>query len=87
MLDSCSIDEIVWNGENIVVMKEVTVTPPYRPENVKGKSDSKALNHVRKIVSAYSCSVVVRSETEQNGMGFLSGTELWVCSVMSMPKY
>ena len=45
-----SIDEIVWNGENIVVMKEVTVTPPYRPENVKGKTDSKALNHVKKIV-------------------------------------
>ena len=50
----CSIDEIVWSGENIVVMKDVTVTPPYRPENVKGKSDSKALNHVRKIVSSNS---------------------------------
>ena len=49
-----SIDEIVWSGENIVVMKDVTVTPPYRPENVKGKSDSKALNHVRKIVSSNS---------------------------------
>lgn len=48
-----TIDEIVWNGENIVVMKEVTVTPPYRPENVKGKSDSKALNHVRKIIEKH----------------------------------
>ena len=44
------IDEIVWSGENILVMKEVTVTPPYKPENVKGKTDSKALNHVKKIV-------------------------------------
>jgi hypothetical protein len=46
-----SLNDIVWNGENIVVMREVTVTPPYRPENVKGKTDSKAHGHVRKIVS------------------------------------
>ena len=26
------------------------MTPPYKPENVKGKTDSKALNHVKKIV-------------------------------------
>jgi hypothetical protein len=53
MFNNCfcfRIDEIVWSGENIVVMKEVTVTPPYKPENVKGNSDSKALKHVRKIV-------------------------------------
>jgi len=34
-----------------VVMREVTITPPYKPENVKGISDSKALKHVKKIVS------------------------------------
>ena len=45
------IDEIVWKDENIVVMREVTITPPYKPENVKGNSDSKALKHVKKIVS------------------------------------
>jgi hypothetical protein len=32
-------------------LKEITIYPPYRPENVKGNMDSKALKHVRKIVS------------------------------------
>ena len=45
------IDEVTWNGENISVLKEVTIYPPYRPEDVKGNTDSQALKHVRKIVS------------------------------------
>ena len=32
-------------------MGKVTISPPYRPDNVKGVSDSKAVMHVRKIVS------------------------------------
>ena len=47
----CRIDDVVWNGENISVLKEVTIYPPYRPEDVKGNTDSQALKHVRKIVS------------------------------------
>ena len=47
----CRIDDVVWNGENISVLKEVTICPPYRPEDVKGNTDSQALKHVRKIVS------------------------------------
>lgn len=48
----CSrLDEIDWSGENIIVMSKVTITPPYRPENVKGVQDSKAVLHVKKIVS------------------------------------
>lgn len=31
-------------------MNEVTITPPYHPENVQGNME-KAVNHVRKIVS------------------------------------
>jgi len=50
---SKTIDEVVWNGENISVLKEVTIYPPYRPENVKGNTDSKALKHVRKIVEKH----------------------------------
>ena len=42
---------MTWNGENISVLKEVTIYPPYRPEDVKGNTDSQALKHVRKIVS------------------------------------
>ena len=45
------INEVDWNGETILVLKEVNILPPYRPEDVKGISDSQALKHVRKIVS------------------------------------
>lgn len=48
-----TIDEVVWNGENISVLKEVTIYPPYRPEDVKGNTDSQALKHVRKIVEKH----------------------------------
>ena len=46
-----SLEDIDWSGDNIKVMEHVTVTPPYKPENVRGVSDSKAVMHVRKIVS------------------------------------
>ena len=49
------IDDVTWHGENIYVLKEITIYPPYRPENVKGNMDSKALKHVRKIVSYTHC--------------------------------
>jgi len=48
-----TIDEVSWNGEDIIVMKNVRITPPYKPENVRGNMDSKALIHVRKIVEKH----------------------------------
>ena len=48
-----SLEDIDWSGDNIKVMGHVTVTPPYKPENVRGVSDSKAVMHVRKIVSMF----------------------------------
>ena len=50
-----TITEVTWQGKNIVVMNQVTITPPYRPENCKpiGKSDGDAVNHVRRIVEKY----------------------------------
>lgn len=52
MLMICSrLEDIDWSGDNIKVMGHVTVTPPYKPDNVRGVSDSKAVMHVRKIVS------------------------------------
>lgn len=48
-----TIEEVSWNGPNIVVMNQVTISPPYRPENCKGKNDSHALTHVRKIVEKH----------------------------------
>jgi len=48
-----TLDEVSWNGEKIVVLREVTIDPPYRPENIRCKEDNKALNHVRKIVEKH----------------------------------
>uniref|UniRef100_A0A8D8W1P6 Protein LSM12 homolog n=1 Tax=Cacopsylla melanoneura TaxID=428564 RepID=A0A8D8W1P6_9HEMI len=48
-----TMPEVSWEGKNIVIMNEVTITPPYKPENVKGQSDSKAYIHVRKMVEKH----------------------------------
>lgn len=44
------IDDVCWSGKDIKVMEQVTIKPPYLPENVIGNAD-KAVNHVKKIVS------------------------------------
>lgn len=46
-----TLDEVHWSGEDIVVMKNVKIVPPYNPDCVKG--DSAASNHVRKIVEKH----------------------------------
>uniref|UniRef100_UPI00358E0351 protein LSM12 isoform X2 n=1 Tax=Myxine glutinosa TaxID=7769 RepID=UPI00358E0351 len=46
---SKGIKDCKWNEKNIIVMDEVTISPPYRMENCKG-SEGNALVHVRKIV-------------------------------------
>jgi len=43
------IDDVCWSGKDIKVMEQVTIKPPYLPENVIGNAD-KAVNHVKKIV-------------------------------------
>lgn len=45
------INEVTWQGPNIVVMNQVTITPPYTPDNIKGDIHSKAFIHIRKVVS------------------------------------
>jgi len=47
-----TLDELSWDGEKIVVFKEITIDPPYRPENIRGK-DNKALKYVRNIVEKF----------------------------------
>lgn len=48
-----SIEDVKWEGPDIVVFENVKITPPYKPENVQASSssDSKACNHLRKLVS------------------------------------
>lgn len=48
----CRIDEVVWDGETIVVLGEVRVTPPYKAENVIGEKDA-SVTLVKKIVDKY----------------------------------
>jgi len=48
-----TIDEVCWRGCDIVVLDQVTISPPYKQENVTGDESSKAFNHVKKIVEKY----------------------------------
>jgi len=48
-----TINEVRWDGQNIVVLDQVTIFPPYGIDNCKGKEGSKALQHVKKIVEKY----------------------------------
>ncbi|XP_040577932.1 protein LSM12 homolog A [Lepeophtheirus salmonis] len=48
-----TLDEVVWEGDNICIMNMVTISPPYMPENVKGTKNMKAFNHVKKIVEKH----------------------------------
>jgi len=50
---SKTLEDIDWSGDNIKVMGHVTITPPYKPDNVRGVSDSKAVMHVRKIIEKH----------------------------------
>ncbi|XP_014210685.1 protein LSM12 homolog A [Copidosoma floridanum] len=50
---SKTINEITWNGPNIVVWDKVTIIPPYKVENVQGNSDDKAFTHIKKVVEKH----------------------------------
>ncbi|KAM8947544.1 protein LSM12 [Pelodytes ibericus] len=47
-----TIKDCKWQEKNIIVMEEVTISPPYQVENCKGKEGS-ALYHVRKVVEKH----------------------------------
>ncbi|XP_002738865.2 protein LSM12-like [Saccoglossus kowalevskii] len=48
-----------WHDKSIIVMDEVTISPPYGLENCKGKEGT--LNHVRKIIEKH---IREQSETQ-----------------------
>ncbi len=64
MVMSTRLPEIDWQNENIWVMNKVCITPPYKPENIKGATESKAAEHVRKIVSKESRDLVIKEKAK-----------------------
>ncbi|CAH1789856.1 unnamed protein product [Owenia fusiformis] len=48
-----TINDIRWEGKNIVVFDTVIVTPPYSVNNCTGKDGSDALTHIRKLVEKF----------------------------------
>ena len=47
----CRINEVKWDGQDIVILDTVTIKPPYAIENCSGREGDNTLTHVRKIVS------------------------------------
>ncbi|KAG7210798.1 hypothetical protein KM043_012289 [Ampulex compressa] len=50
---SKTIQDITWNGVNIVVFDNVTIRPPYKVDNVHGNTESGAYKHVKKVVEKH----------------------------------
>jgi len=50
---SKTIKEVSWQGSNIVVFDTVTITPPYKLDNVRAHAECKALLHIRKVVEKH----------------------------------
>lgn len=62
---SKTINEVTWNGPNIVIMNQVTITPPYKTENIKGDSHSKAFTHIRKVVEKHLRDTQLRNKQQE----------------------
>ncbi|XP_050441736.1 protein LSM12 homolog A [Adelges cooleyi] len=50
-----TIPEVSWQGQNIVVYDHVIISPPYKPENVKGtgNQEDKAIVYIKNIVEKH----------------------------------
>lgn len=58
---SKTIQDITWNGANIVVFDNVTIRPPYKADNVYGNTESGAYRHVKKVVRKHRIPLVTSS--------------------------
>ncbi|XP_067635660.1 LSM12 homolog A [Eurosta solidaginis] len=48
------VNEVSWQGANIQIFNEVTVSPPYRVENVISTSNNKSLcNYIKKMIEKF----------------------------------
>ncbi|XP_055370939.1 LSM12 homolog A [Condylostylus longicornis] len=47
-----TLENVAWDGHNIIVFNEVTITPPYKKENVSTDDPNKinAVNYVKKLI-------------------------------------
>ncbi|RZF32899.1 hypothetical protein LSTR_LSTR004290 [Laodelphax striatellus] len=61
-----TINDVTWQGPNIVVLNQVTITPPYRPENVNGNAESKAFNHIKKVVEKHVKDQLIAANLPEN---------------------
>lgn len=50
-----TIPEVSWQGQNILVYDHVVISPPYKPENVKGTGgpEEKAMLYIKNIVDKH----------------------------------
>lgn len=55
------IDEVTWDGPNIVVFNDVVITPPYTVESVNGNPGSRQLTYVKKIVEKHTSTLLLDS--------------------------
>lgn len=53
-LNKLQCNEVSWQGLNIQILNEVTITPPYRADNVVSTSDNTLCNYIKKMVNTYS---------------------------------
>ena len=43
----------MWNNDDEIVVMEVTIKPPYRPDSIKSHPENQALDQIRKIVEIF----------------------------------
>ncbi|XP_067012667.2 protein LSM12 homolog A [Anabrus simplex] len=66
---SRTITEVSWQGPNIVVFDQVTITPPYKLDNIRGNTESKAFTHIRKVVEKHQKDMAAAAETASGAHG------------------
>jgi len=55
-----TIDEVAWDGDKIMVLNEVRISPPYKVEDVQGEKEASVV-HVKKIVDKHWKEVTLNS--------------------------
>ncbi|XP_020292681.1 protein LSM12 homolog [Pseudomyrmex gracilis] len=73
---SKTIQDITWNGANIVVFDNVTIIPPYKVDNVHGNTESGAYRHVKKVVEKHIKDTAQQQQQQQQQQQTQKGSEL-----------